>query len=125
MRSPLMVGHLGAGFAALFNDTARQQVGVGSPDHLAVTDDGSALHATKMHGVITLHAIADPTGKVVAIAAALSATATGGSAHTSRAGELLLVPHAKSWLIGGYDLTVVRDPGNGAAPTTTTAKATP
>ena len=108
----------------LFTPEALKRIQPGQPDAMVLFDAIDLPTATKLDAVVATTVLTDPTGVPVSVALSLNATASG-TGTIQRTGELLLLPVGAAWKIAGYDITVTRSPGNGVAPTSSTAKATP
>ena len=119
--SPLRSGAVAADLGSIFNADAGSKLN--GPDRSTLTEDG----VPKATGDITpttadcaLTALADPSGQIVLVSAALSldlhAQVAGGDLHLGRAGDLLFGNEGGTWRVVGFDLSVLRTgPGVQAA----------
>lgn len=108
----------------LFTTAALKRIKPGQPDASVLFDAVDGPTASKLDAVVATTVLTDPAGAPVSVALSLNATASG-TGTIQRTGELLLLRIGATWKIAGYDITVTRSPGNGSAPTSSTAKATP
>ena len=121
---PVHTGKLGAGFGADFEPAAAARVGAGGADAAAMTEMAGPLTGSgaPVSATLACTVLGDATGKPATASLAITATAASKGRSAHRTGELLVVRGGDGhWRIGGYDITVVRDAGDGTGATTTSA----
>jgi hypothetical protein len=123
--APISGQKISPNLPAIVSDSLRTYLSTHPKDSDVFTDRTSKLRADTMKAKVTLHAVFEPNGAPAAIAAEISERSSQGSVSTRRTGELLLRSRNSKWEIVGFELSVTRDTGSGAAPVTTTTKVAP